>query len=43
MIKATFSKEEYKKTTSVVIGQTLLSFAGSKEAIVESELLDYLY
>lgn len=38
MIKATFSKVEYKKSTSEVIGQTLLSFAGTKEEIVESEL-----
>ena len=38
MIKATFSKVEYKKSTSEVIGQTLLSFAGTKEEIKPDKL-----
>lgn len=37
-IKATFSRLEYKKTTTEVIGHTLLSLAGTKEEIVDTEL-----
>ncbi|WP_019680598.1 hypothetical protein [Ruminococcus flavefaciens] len=38
IIKATFSKIDYKKTTPEIISQTLLALSETKEEIVESEL-----
>ena len=37
-IKATFSKMEYKKSATEIMGRTILAIAGSKEEIIEAEL-----